>query len=89
MRDQVDDGIGRAAHRHRTVMAFSKALRVWIGLRRQILPDHLDDAPAAFGGHARMGGVGGGDRRGARQRHAEHLGMAVMVAAVPMVMQVP
>ena len=42
----------------------------------QILPDHLDDAPARGRAHARMAGVGGRDRGGAGQREAHGLGHA-------------
>ncbi len=55
-------------------MAFSKAWRVWILLRRQILPDHLDDAPAGFRAHADVARVRCRNRGGARQRHADRFG---------------
>ena len=41
-----------------------------------VLPDHLDDAPAGIGRHARMIGVRRRDRGRAGQRHAERLGGA-------------
>ena len=57
-----------------TVMALRNASRVRIFFGRQVLPHHVDDAPAGLGGHADVVGVGRRDRRGAGQRHAERLG---------------
>jgi hypothetical protein len=72
-----------------TVMAFSKAALRLDLLRRQVFPHHLDDAAAAFRGHADVTGIGGGDRRCARQRHADGFRDGGHGEAVPMVMQVP
>jgi hypothetical protein len=71
-----------------TVMAFSKFSRVWI-LRRQVFPHHLDDAAAAFGpcGWWLASAAGIDEAPGSVMPMASAI--AVMVLAVPMVMQVP
>ena len=72
--DDVDDGVGRATHRHRD------GDRVVIGALgldffwSQSLPDHFDDAPAGGRAHADVVGVGGEDGGGAGKRHADHVG---------------
>ncbi len=73
-RHHVDDGIGRAAHRHVHADGVVEGGRRQDALRRQILPHHVDDAAAGGGAHARMRGIGGGDRGRARQRQANRLG---------------
>ena len=74
LRDQMDDSVGRAAHRHRHR---DRVLERLAGLnlpRRQIFPDHLDDAAAGFRTHADVTGVRGRDRRRPRQGHADRFG---------------
>ena len=73
-RDQMDDGVGRAADRHRHGDGVEERIVRQDLLRRQVFPDHADDAPAAFRGHADVTGIGRRDRGGAGQRHAERLG---------------
>ena len=68
LRDQVDDRVGRAAHRHRHRDGVLEGLAGLDLLRRQILPHHLDDAAAAFRGHADVVGIGG--RESTRRRAA-------------------
>ena len=63
LRDQMDDRIGRAAHRHRHRDRVLERLAGLDLLRRQILPHHLDDAAAAFRGHADVAGIGGRESR--------------------------
>ena len=67
LRDQMDDRIGRAAHRHRHRDGVLERLAGLDLLRRQIFPHHLDDAAAAFRTHADVAGVRGRNRRRARQ----------------------
>ena len=75
-RDEMDDRVGRAAHRHRDDDAVQKRrLRQELAWR-EIGPDQLDHAPTARRGHARMAGIGGRDRRGTGQRQADRLGKA-------------
>jgi hypothetical protein len=52
-RDQVDDGVGAAAHGHGAPMPFFEAAASAGSFRRQVVPHHLHDAAAAFGAHAR------------------------------------
>ena len=70
-RDEVDHGVGRAGDRdvHHERVLERAAVEDVGGF--QVLPDHLDDAPPAGRGHARMRGVGGRDRGRARQREAQ------------------
>ena len=72
-----------------TLMALSKRAAVRILSRRQVVPHHLDDAPAGDRAHARVAGVGRRieDAPGSVMPIASAI--AIMVAAVPIVMQVP
>ncbi len=70
-------------------MPLSNAGDVRIFFRRQVLPDHLDNATADGGAHARMRRVGRGNRGSARQRKTQGLVIAIIVAAVPITMHVP
>ena len=77
--DRVDvrRAIGRGAKRARR---HDRVLERGPGqdLRRaQVLPHHLDDAPAGLVGHLAALRVGARDRRAAGERHAERLGDAV------------
>ncbi len=72
--DQMNDGVGRTAHRHRDRDGVLEGLSGLNPFRRQILPHHLDDAPAAFGSHSDVAGIRGRYRGGARQRHADRFG---------------
>ena len=74
LRDQVNDRIGGAAHRHRNGDRVLKGLAALDPPRRQILPDHLDNAAATFGSHADVTGIRRRNRRRARKRHADGFG---------------
>ena len=74
LRDQMNDRVGRAAHRHRHRDRVLERLAGLDLLRRQIFPDHLDDAAAAFRSHADVAGIGRRNRGRARQRHADRFG---------------
>ena len=73
-RHHVNDGIGRAAHRHVDTDGIVEGRRRQDFLRRQVFPDHLDNAAAGGGAHARMCRVGRGNRGSARQRKPQSLG---------------
>jgi hypothetical protein len=84
---QVDDGVGRAAQRHvdgdRVVEGGGAS-----GSRRGSGPPTPSRRCAGRSPrHARVVGVGRRDRRGAGQRQPSASAIAVMVEAVPMVMQ--
>jgi hypothetical protein len=73
-RDQMDHGVGRAAHRQVAAdRVVDRRGREDVG-GLQAFPDHPDDPPAGRGAHARVAGVGGRDRGGAGQREAQGLG---------------
>ena len=72
--DHVDDGIGRAAHGHMNLDGVVERALRQDPLGGQILPHHLDDAPARGGAHAGMIGIRRRDGGGARQREAERFG---------------
>src|SRR5215472_5194546 len=57
-RDDVNDGIGRAAHRHVHLDRIVEGGRGKNPLGRELLPHHVDDASAGRGAHARMAGIG-------------------------------
>ena len=66
-RDQMDDGVGRAAHGHRRGDGVEECIPAQDAGRREILPHHVDDAPAARGGgvYCAVPGAGGdAGRRG-------------------------
>ena len=73
-RDQMNDGVGRAADGHVDGDGVSEGRRREDIGGLQILPDHLDDAPAAIHGHADVIGIRRGNRRRAGQRHAQGFG---------------
>ncbi len=70
-RNEVHDGVGRSAqrHRHRDRVVECRGSEHVSGLH--ILPHQIDDAPACGGGHASVRGVGGGNRRCAGKRQAQ------------------
>ena len=75
-RGQVNDGVGRAAHRHRAGDAVVEVgAREQLG-RRQVFPDHLHDTAATFGAHADVIRIRRGDGRRAGQREADGFGDA-------------
>ena len=87
--DQVDDGVGRAAERH---VDDERVLERGAGkdvARLQVLADHLDDAPAAGGRHAAWPESAAGIDEAPGSVSPSVSASAVMVDAVPMVMQVP
>jgi len=87
--DQMDDRVGRTADGHVDRDRVVERGGSQDARRLQILEYHLDDAPPAGLSHARMGRMHGGDRRGAGQREPSVSAAAVIVEAVPMVMQCP
>ena len=74
--DQVDQRVRRAAEREHGRRRVLERLAGEDRLRGLVVPDHVDDALAGVDGHPVVGGVDGGDRRGAGQRHAERFGGA-------------
>ncbi len=52
--NKMDHRIGRTAHRHRYHNSIVKGPVIEDFVRRQIIPDHIDNAPAAFSRHADM-----------------------------------
>ncbi len=74
--DQMNDGIGGAADGHRDVDGVLEGLARLDPCRRQILPDHLHDAPAGIRAHADVVGIRGRNGGRPRQGHAERLGQA-------------
>ena len=76
-RDDVDRRVGRAADRRIDDDAVHERLaRQDVG-GLQILVDHVDDALAGLIGHLAALAIRRGDRRAARQRHAERFGERV------------
>jgi hypothetical protein len=73
-RDEMHDGVRRSPQRHRHGDRVAEGLRRQQVAGPQVLPDHLDDPPAAPRSEARMVRVRGRDRRPPGQRHAEDLG---------------
>jgi len=72
-RDDVHRGVGRAAQRHLHRRSVEKGAAAEDARRPEVVPDHADDALAAIGGHARVGGVHRRDRGAAWQRQAQRL----------------
>ena len=76
-RVDVDRRVGRAADRRVHHDAVLECLAGQDVGRLEILPDHVDDPLAGFVGDLAALAVGRGNRRAARQRHAERLGQRV------------
>ncbi len=74
--DQVNDGVGGAAHGHGAGNAVLEMRTREHAGGREVFPHHLHDAAAALGAHADVVGVGGRNGRSARQRQAHGLGNA-------------
>ncbi len=60
-REKVDDSVGRASHRHRHDDRILECRQCQDALWRQVVPDHLDRAPAGGRAHPDMIAVGGGN----------------------------
>ncbi len=89
-RQQVDDGVGRAAEGAVGADGVVEGLAGEDLRHAQILVHHLDDAPAGKLGEQPRRGVDRRDGGVAGQAHAERLRpWLAMVEAVPMVMQWP
>ena len=76
-RVDMDRRVGRAADRRVDHDAVLERLAGQDVGRFQILPDHLDDPLSGLIGDLAALAIGRGDRRAARQRHAERFGQRV------------
>src|SRR5262249_45117975 len=85
-RDHMNDGIGRAAHGHVDFDGVVEGGRGEDALDRKILPHHVDDAAAHMRGWLESA-AGFEEAPGSVRPSASAI--AIMVAAVPMTMQVP
>ena len=72
--DQMDDRIGRAASRHGDLGGVVDRRPGDDPVRREIVPDHLDDAAPAGRGQPDVTGIGGRDGRAAGQDQPHRLG---------------
>ena len=73
-RDQMDDGVSRTAHRHGHCDGVLERRPGLDFTRGEVLPHHLDDAPAGFRRQPDMPGIRRQHRTAARQHHADRLG---------------
>ncbi len=72
--DEMDDGVGRAAHRHVHLDRVVERRGRQDPVRGQILPHHVDDAAAGDTAHARVSRIRRGNRGSARQGETEGFG---------------